>query len=183
MRDTREDIRLRAWAKPAARLAMDSFFKIERAREEIERLNIEIRRVITHMRDEDKFLRYKEHAVQQTDPPLAHQIYIHRMEKGRFTEVHRSRFSKLSRLPGFTGDLSYGFSIDRTRHEVSEDNMDVDGCDDMAFLGSDVDGGDDGADEGDGVDEDQEDEDLLIEKFNDLALTMDEHGDRGFGIS
>lgn len=188
LRDTREDIRLRPWAKPAARLTMDSFFKIERAREEIERLNIEIRRVITHMRDEDKFLQRKESVVRQMDPSLAHQIHILRMGKGRFIDVHRHRFSQLSRLPGFTGNLSYGVSINRALHEVSGNDMDVDGCDDVAaeeaFLGSDVGGYADGADEGDGADEDQEDEDLLIEKFNVLAVTMDEpeYGDGGFGF-
>jgi len=40
-----------------------------------------------------------------------------------------------------------------------------------------------GADEEDGIDEDQEDEDLLIEKFNVLGVTMDEHEDGGFGFS
>jgi hypothetical protein len=56
---------------------MDFFFKRECAKEEIVCLNIEIRRVLTHMRDKDKFLQYRESIVQQTDPSLAHQIYIH----------------------------------------------------------------------------------------------------------
>lgn len=160
---------------------MDSFFKLERAKEEIVRLNIEIRRVLTHMRDKDKFLRYRESIVQQTDPSLAHQIYIHRMEKGRFVEIHRKRFSQLLRLPGFTGNLSYGVSIDRTLHEGSENDMDVDG-DDVAVGGASlplgVANGNEGLDatgqEEDDVDEDQEDEDHLTEKFNVLAVTMDE---------
>ena len=105
------------------------------------------------------------------------------MEKGRFVEVHRHRFSQLPCLPGFTGNLSYRFSIDRTLHQVSENDMEVDGGEaEEAFLGSDVGGGDDGADEEDGIDEDQENEDL-IEKFNVLSVTMDEHGDGGFGFS
>jgi len=184
LRETREDIRLRPWAKPAAQVAMDSFFKLEHAREEIERLNIEIRRVLTHMRDEDNFLRYKESVVQPTDPSLAHQIYIHRMEKGRFTEIHRKRFSQLLRLPGFTGNLSYGVSIDRTLHEGPGDGMDVDidgvavGAASVALGVAD---GDEGLDatgqEEDDVDHDQEDEDLLAEKFNVLAVTMDEQVD------
>jgi len=158
-------------------------FQARTCEEEIERLNVEIRRVITHMRDEDKFLRYKESVVQQTDSSLAHQIHILRMEKGRFVEVHRHWFSQLPCLPGFTGNLSYRFSIDRTLHQVSENDMEVDGGEaEEAFLGSDVGGGDDGADEEDGIDEDQENEDL-IEKFNVLAVTMDEHRDGGFGFS
>ena len=42
LRDTRQDIRKRPWATPAARLTMDSYFKILRAKEEIVRLNVEI---------------------------------------------------------------------------------------------------------------------------------------------
>ena len=41
LRDTRQDIRSRPWATPAARLAMDSYFKVLHAAEEIERLNVE----------------------------------------------------------------------------------------------------------------------------------------------
>src|SRR5271156_5544293 len=52
LRDTRQDIRNRPWATPAARLAMDQSFKLRRAKEEIKRLNIEIRRFATYMRDE-----------------------------------------------------------------------------------------------------------------------------------
>ncbi|KAG6824531.1 hypothetical protein H0H92_006579, partial [Tricholoma furcatifolium] len=44
LRDTRQDVSERPWARPSARLAMDQYFKIERAHEEIYRLNIEIRR-------------------------------------------------------------------------------------------------------------------------------------------
>ena len=87
------DLLMSVSVMPAARIAMDSFFKLEHAREEIECLNIEIRRVLTHMHDEDKFLQYKESVVWPTNPSLAHQIYIHQMEKGRFTEFHRKRFS------------------------------------------------------------------------------------------
>lgn len=35
LRDTRQDIRSRPWATPAARLAMDQAFKLRRAKEEI----------------------------------------------------------------------------------------------------------------------------------------------------
>jgi hypothetical protein len=89
------------------------------------------------------------------------------MEKGRFAEIHRKWFSQLLRLPGFTCNLSYGVSIDRTLHEGSENDMDVDG-DDVAVGGASLPPG--VAD----VDEDQEDEDHLTEKCNALAVTMDE---------
>ena len=48
LRDTRQDIHTRLWATPAGRLALDTHFKIVRAREELERLNVEVQRVTTH---------------------------------------------------------------------------------------------------------------------------------------
>ncbi|KAJ7812236.1 hypothetical protein B0H14DRAFT_2275580, partial [Mycena olivaceomarginata] len=47
LRDTRPDVQSKPWTRPAYRLAMDHYFKILCAREEIKRLNIEIRRVVT----------------------------------------------------------------------------------------------------------------------------------------
>ena len=43
LRDTRQDIRHHPWATPTGRLALDTHFKILRAREELKRLNIEVR--------------------------------------------------------------------------------------------------------------------------------------------
>ncbi|KAF8209246.1 hypothetical protein K438DRAFT_1503779, partial [Mycena galopus ATCC 62051] len=40
---------IHAWATPAACQLLDSYYKLERAREEIQSLNIEIRRFVTHM--------------------------------------------------------------------------------------------------------------------------------------
>ncbi|KAJ7718976.1 hypothetical protein B0H14DRAFT_3098641 [Mycena olivaceomarginata] len=42
LRDTRTEVQSRPWTRPAYRLAMDRYFKILRAREEIKRLNVEI---------------------------------------------------------------------------------------------------------------------------------------------
>ena len=66
LRDARQDVSGRPWATPAGRLAMDLYFKIERAREEITRLNVEIRRVATYIRDENHFLQYSETKARET---------------------------------------------------------------------------------------------------------------------
>lgn len=49
LRDSRQDVRSKPWAQPQSRLLMDQYFKIQRAREEIQRLNIEIKRIVTHI--------------------------------------------------------------------------------------------------------------------------------------
>lgn len=90
---------------------MDKYFKILRAREEIARLNIEIRRVITHLRDEEQFLLHKENEQKPVNAVLAHQIHLYRLERLRFAEIHIRRFKKLEATPGFTGTLTCGTAI------------------------------------------------------------------------
>jgi hypothetical protein len=110
LRDARQDVSGRPWATPAGRLAMDLYFKIERAREEITRLNVEIRRVATYIRDENHFLQYSETKARKTDARLALHIKLHRMERGRFNNHHRRRLCDISRLTGFSGNILPGTS-------------------------------------------------------------------------
>ncbi|KAK0496146.1 hypothetical protein EDD18DRAFT_1309780 [Armillaria luteobubalina] len=71
LRDVQQDMSQRKWAAPAGRKAMDTYFKICHAKEEIRRLNIEIRRVITYMHTEDIYLQHHEKALVTTSPTLA----------------------------------------------------------------------------------------------------------------
>lgn len=54
LRHTRDDVRERLWARPAVREATAKFFKFCRAKEEITRLNVEIRRLRTAMHNEER---------------------------------------------------------------------------------------------------------------------------------
>ncbi|KAJ7173818.1 hypothetical protein C8R46DRAFT_1032044 [Mycena filopes] len=101
---------VKPWSTPAARILLDKYFKIERAREEIQRCNIEIRRLITHIRDEREFLIRREAEVRETDPELAWEIRQYRWERGRYDGVHIKRFAKLAADAGplFTGTLEPG---------------------------------------------------------------------------
>ena len=108
LRDARQDIRRKPWATPAARLAIDQAFKLERAEEEIIRLNIEVPRLATYIRDEDIYLRAKEAELSPTNPALAHQVGIHRMERGRFNAHHLKVLGKIHLLAGYTGPIEFG---------------------------------------------------------------------------
>jgi hypothetical protein len=110
LRDARQDVSERPWATPAGRLAMDLYFKIERAHEEVARLNVEIRRVATYIRDEDRFLRYSETKARKTDAQLALHIKLHRLERGRFNAHHQRRLRDIARLKGFSGSILPGTS-------------------------------------------------------------------------
>ncbi|THV07308.1 hypothetical protein K435DRAFT_815535 [Dendrothele bispora CBS 962.96] len=108
LRDVRQDVRDKEWADPRKRAAMDRYFKICRAREELKRLNIEIRRVATYLRDEDIYLRRKEEELASTDPDLARQIQVYRLRRGRFNAMHWKQLHEIAKLDGFTGTLEPG---------------------------------------------------------------------------
>ena len=92
---------------------MDSYYKMCQATEEIERLNVEIPRFATYLRDEDIYLRTCEEHVRAFDKPLAHQIHIHRKERSRFTVNHLHCLHKISQLKGFSGSITPGESIEK----------------------------------------------------------------------
>ncbi|KAK7013949.1 hypothetical protein R3P38DRAFT_1454850, partial [Favolaschia claudopus] len=122
LREGRQDIRTEPWAQPAGRVAMDQHFKLLRADEEITRLNLEIRRLVTHMQDETAFLlHHQRRLAKDGDSALAHQVHLYRMERGRFNDLHWERLRKLSREPGFSGSLSPGVSLDKHRRVPAED--------------------------------------------------------------
>lgn len=114
LRDTRQDIQHRPWATPAGRAALDTSFKIIGAGDEIDRLNIEVLRVATHIYHEDLALRGQEDRVRLTDPPLAHQIKTYREIRGRFNGYHVRRIRQIIKLPGYTGSTQLGIPVGTT---------------------------------------------------------------------
>ncbi|KAJ7307849.1 hypothetical protein DFH08DRAFT_719918 [Mycena albidolilacea] len=151
LRDTRDEVQSRPWTRPAYRLAMDSYFKLCRAREEIQRLNIEIRRVVTWIRDENRFLLDQEESLRseegkspedaEMDRLLAVQVKLYWERRGRFDRTHIQRFQKLAHLNGFTGTIRSGTAVERAGSEVLEDAMDLD-VDGVEEEDSDDQGGD-----------------------------------------
>ncbi|KAG2111364.1 hypothetical protein DEU56DRAFT_936170 [Suillus clintonianus] len=117
LRDTCTDISRHPWSSTAACSVMDLYFKTCRACEEIERLDIEVRRLITYIRDEERYLRECENQLQATSPALAHQIAIHRNTRGRFNSRHLKRLYDISKLPGFRGTLTPGVSANTSPGE------------------------------------------------------------------
>ncbi|KAF7365827.1 hypothetical protein MVEN_00456800 [Mycena venus] len=127
LREGRDDIRGELWAQPAGRAAMDQHFKLLRADEEIVRLNVEIRRLVMYMADEEAFLQCEEERLRvEGKEGLAVQTGLLRMERGRFTALHMLRLVKLSKEPGFTGDILPGVSICRECHTPVMRDSDAD---------------------------------------------------------
>ena len=118
LRDTRQDVSKLPWASPMARRATDLHFKMCRAKEEIRRLNIEIRRLITYIHDEERYLRECENQLKTLHPGLAHQVSQSNV-RGRFTLKHLKRLRDIAALPGFSGTLVVGESIRKVQGESS----------------------------------------------------------------
>ncbi|KAF7371636.1 hypothetical protein MVEN_00019100 [Mycena venus] len=110
LQDPEGNAAIRPWATPGARELMDTYFKIKRAREEIDRLNIEICQLVTYIKDEKEFLLSKEAEVRQTDPDLAFFIRCYHLQRGRFDTVHLKKLIAFVKEAGpkFTGTLEPG---------------------------------------------------------------------------
>ncbi|KAJ7301075.1 hypothetical protein DFH08DRAFT_654815, partial [Mycena albidolilacea] len=83
---------IRAWADLAAHQLLDSYHKLNRAKQEIQQLNIEILHVVTYMKDEREFLLAKEAEILPEDPTLAFFIGKYRRQRGQYDEIHMKRF-------------------------------------------------------------------------------------------
>jgi hypothetical protein len=92
---------------------MNLYFGIKRAHEEIDRLNVEIRRLVTFMLDDHADFY---HAVGQTvmiNPFLAAEL-SREYERRCIIHTHLSnRLNKTSQLEGFTGTLDRGRRVGR----------------------------------------------------------------------
>ncbi|KAJ3730304.1 hypothetical protein C8R42DRAFT_536808, partial [Lentinula raphanica] len=102
LRDTRMDVREKPWAKPAIREAMSEYFKLIGAYQELDRLHVEIKRLVTYMKEEEEYISAVRRRVQGYDPQLAYQIQLYWNERRRFNKLHHSRLSNIRRLKGFS---------------------------------------------------------------------------------
>jgi hypothetical protein len=119
LKDTRQDIRMLEWAQPANREGMVMYFQIKRAKEEIIRLNVEIRRLLTFLYDDhvDHFRAI--HANKTINPSLSHEIFLRWEYRTKIHEDIVKRLLQTSKLVGFSGSLFYG---QRKGRDVSLDS-------------------------------------------------------------
>jgi hypothetical protein len=99
------------WSRPVNRRCVEVWHKIERAKEEIIRLNIEIRRVQTHIRDEEEFLSCRYDEIKDAHPDLAHALLTRMKLTVRINQRIRRDLEAISKLKGFTGDLEFGTAL------------------------------------------------------------------------
>ncbi|KIM86138.1 hypothetical protein PILCRDRAFT_5198 [Piloderma croceum F 1598] len=154
LRECREDIRSLPWAEATNRQAAIYHLKYERALEERERLNLEVRRLATWVRDEEHDFTCNITRVGLLRPHLAAEMGEIRDRRVHINNEHRKCIARIQALPSFSGISSLGTRIGRTNTD-----MDIDSLNDEAADGTG--GGDEELDD-DGLDEDDRVADELV---------------------
>ncbi|KAG6892740.1 hypothetical protein C0992_012773, partial [Termitomyces sp. T32_za158] len=95
-------------------------------------------------------------------------IHQQREQLHQYNRLHIRRLSKLTTLPGFTGSLIPGVSVDNLQEE---DAMDVDGGQE-ANIGDDS-GGVEGSDDGEDSSDDEDDAQLAEKVHKLLQISSD----------
>lgn len=108
LRFSRQDIRNQPWAQPGNREAMQRYFRIKAAEEEIRRLNVEIQRIVTFISDESCFITQKLAELSVINPLLAHEIEWRWNLRRAVNQSHIAALTKLTKRTGFSGTIQPG---------------------------------------------------------------------------
>lgn len=108
LRDTRNDIRDKPWARPEVRVVMKQARRVARAQEEIVRLNVEVRRVQTSIHDEARLFTNILVGLKERDDPLYGPVHDLCLRRQRVNMRVLARLHQIHALVGFTGNASVG---------------------------------------------------------------------------
>ncbi|KAF8545936.1 hypothetical protein OG21DRAFT_1371354, partial [Imleria badia] len=95
LRQSDTNVRDRKWAKPAVREATTKIFKLNRAKEEIVRLEVEIRRLHTAIHDEEKTVSSVITSLLETDPHLGCEIRPSHRPRTAVNGIHLYRLDQI----------------------------------------------------------------------------------------
>jgi hypothetical protein len=112
LRNSRQEVQLKPWSRPAERAATTMFFKLQRSYDEILRLKVEARRLLTYIHNEENFLEKCTDSLKATHPDLEHVLELNVAAFKRVNRIHLARLSKLA------GDQRFG-EILPGRHDNS----------------------------------------------------------------
>ncbi|EPQ50029.1 hypothetical protein GLOTRDRAFT_21641, partial [Gloeophyllum trabeum ATCC 11539] len=100
---SREDIRDYRWAQPAVREATVKYLELQRAQEEIARLNVEIRRLRTAIHDEQSHVAETLGRLTRDDLPLATELMKRWHLRLAVNKIHSQRLDRVEAWSGFSG--------------------------------------------------------------------------------
>lgn len=113
LRETDGEIQSKSWANPSYRHASTQYFEHQRANEEIRRLNVELGRLLTKMRDDAVDYPHAITQLQSSDPPLAAKLQRHWTQLRSINAHHIWRIQQIMQLPGYSGPKNPGSRVGR----------------------------------------------------------------------
>lgn len=146
LRDSRNDIRERPWATPVVRAAMKQSQRIDRAREEMANCNIAVRRLLTHVLDENADLKKITRVLADQGSSITGAVEEYRIRRTCANMQVLSRIQQIHHLDGYTGSQSPGIRIGRSKApsynngdiNTSDDESDGDHVEDLEDEGEDA---------------------------------------------
>jgi hypothetical protein len=111
LRNGRSSVSGEVWARDTTRQAIQAKLKIDRSREEIDRLNIEVPRVLTFMNDDESHLAAVSTQIKATQPLLAKEIERRYHRRVEVNHEIRIKLHSLEVMPGYTGKLETGLRV------------------------------------------------------------------------
>ncbi|TFY68930.1 hypothetical protein EVJ58_g720 [Rhodofomes roseus] len=111
LQDTRGDICKKPWAEPLGREILKKARRVERAREELVRCNVEARRLYTSILDEHDRFNVVQEELRVQGAPLYTAVKEQCDRRRHINLKHLERLLRLSELDGFTGDISRGVRV------------------------------------------------------------------------
>ncbi|KAI0083021.1 hypothetical protein BDY19DRAFT_873857, partial [Irpex rosettiformis] len=103
-----KDISQLPWAVQVNREIAGKYYKIKCAQDEIVRLNIECRRLQTHIRDEEATHLQVIHRLTLDSPLLAAEVRKAYENRRRVNRIHKVRLGAIQSLEGFSGWMTEG---------------------------------------------------------------------------
>jgi hypothetical protein len=119
------DVRKAPWADPATRVLTDKYFELQRAKEEISRLNVEWRRLTTWISDEGKL--YKRAlellSTEGSDTHLLDAVQRHWKRTRRIHYINSKWLTRTQNLSTFSASLTPGKAIRPEFENISFDTQ------------------------------------------------------------
>lgn len=108
LRNSRQDVRRKPWSHPSVRIIIEKYYRLVRAKEEIVRLNVEMRRLRTWMRDDEGEMKRVLGQLRMDGSPLGHELGK-RLRMKQLTNIKIGRYlDKVESMNGFTGERVMG---------------------------------------------------------------------------
>ena len=108
LRNTHRDISKAPWVNPVIRETIKRFFRVRRAHEEIQRCNIEIRRLLTSIYDEARQHSVTLKTLAERKSPLLGAVNEYCLRRRHVNSLLLGQIQQVFCLDGFTGDRTVG---------------------------------------------------------------------------